>query len=292
MGAPSDPQRPWPPTKFLDFEDTIGTNMGPAKVLTDAGRAFVKPMAEDVNPHALAMELVCTRLAAWFGLPVLDTDILTLGGSDTFERRFRDPDTQPRSPARPGPALATRAVEATRWDGTPEALAALENPGDIALLVIFDTLVRNDDRYPPLNNEGHVMSSWKPNRGNVLLVRDPPDARKMRIVAMDFGRAVIGEGELSSRGLGINQTNEEWVYGLYPEFRGFVTPDVVDTAIERLNRLDRETVGGLVAQIPREWDVGPEAREALVDHLCRRARYLADTIKARLVQLCEGMPGW
>ena len=131
MNVRGAPQRPWPPTKYLEYEATIGTNMGPGKVWTDSGWAYVKPLADDVNPHALAMELICTRLAAWFGLPVLDTCVLVLDPSDTFPRKPPNDPAQPTPMCDPGPALCTRAVEAFRWDGTAEGLASVANTDDI-----------------------------------------------------------------------------------------------------------------------------------------------------------------
>lgn len=290
-----DPQRPWPPTKYLDFEETISTNMGPARVWTDAGAAFLKPMASDVNSHALAMELICTRLAEWFGLRVFDACVLYLGPSDTFPRKSpKDPDARAEL-CSPGPAFCTRGVTASRWDGSSDSLATIANPGDIARLVVFDTLIRNDDRFPPIDSNGVRLSRWSPNLGNVLLVRDPPRARQLVLVAMDFGRALIGEGRVPLKGFGISKDQDEGIYGLYPEFCPYLTPQLVDEAIVLLKRLDRGTLTDIVAEVPDEWELEPGARTAVVEHLYRRARYLADTIKARLAPLCypQGLlPGY
>lgn len=287
MDARGTPPQPWPPTKYHGYEDTIETNMAPAKVWTDAGPAYLKPMAADVNPHALAVELICTRLAAWFGLSVLDTCILTLGPSDTFPRKKPKSPGTPPADCLPGPALCTRSVVASRWDGTAKSLSQIANTADITRLIVFDTWVRNDDRYPPRDAAGAVQSQWRPNLGNVLLVRDPPTARQSKLVAMDFGRAIIGEGEIPTRDFGIAKDKDEWVYGLYPEFREHVTQPLVVAAGARLNELEIAVIEAFADEIPPEWGVGSAARAALVGHLYRRARYLADTIQARLVPLCD-----
>ncbi len=285
-GDPST-DRPWPPGRYLDYEgDVPGTNMGPAIVMTDAGRAYVKPLAPDMNPHSLAVELVCTRLAAWFGLPVLDHCILRLGHSDTFPRPAG-------GMSQPGPAFCTRAVAATRWDGTPQSLAKIANPDDITRLVIFDTWIRNEDRYPPIDAAEATQSARKPNLGNVLLVREPPRAKRLRLVAMDFGHALVSGRELPNRTFGIDADKCEWVYGLFPEFRRHVMAHLVDASVARLKQL-RESEIAAAAGIPSEWNVPAAARTAMCDHLYLRARYLVDTIKARLQPLCfpQGMlPG-
>lgn len=279
--------RPWPPTCYLDYEGVVrGTSMGPAIVMTDAGRAYLKPLAPDVNPHSLAIEYVCTRLAAWFGLPVLDHCILRLGPSDTISRPSG-------GTSQPGPAFCTRAVEATRWDGTAESLAKVANRDDITRLVIFDTWIRNEDRYPPIDAAGAMQSQRGPNLGNVLLVRERPRAKRLRLVAMDFGHALVGGRELPTRPLGIDAERCEWVYGLFPEFRRYVTAHLVDAAVERLKQLGESDVNDAAA-IPPEWNVPAAARTAMCDHLYLRARYLVDTIRARLQPLCfpQGMlPG-
>jgi hypothetical protein len=278
MGDPSTFQ-PWPPTRFLDYEGAVsGTNMGPAIVMTDAGRAYLKPLAPDVNPHSLAIEYVCTRLAAWFGLPVLDYSILSMGASDTVPRPGG-------AVSQPGPAFCTRGVNATTWDGTAKSLGKVVNKEDITRLVIFDTWIRNEDRYPPIDATGAVRSQRGPNLGNVLLVREHPREKRLKIVAMDFGHALVGGRELPNRAFGIEADKCDWVYGLFPEFRRHVTAQLVDAAVTRLSQLC-ETDVAAAAQIPAEWSVSAAARTAMCEHLYLRARYLVDTIRVRLQPLC------
>jgi hypothetical protein len=261
--------------------------MGPARIMTDAGRAYLKPMAPDVSPHNLAVEWVCTKLAAWFGLPVLDHCILTLRPSDTFPRPNG-------GNSLPGPAFCTRAVKATRWDGSAQTLAKITNENDVARLVILDTWVRNEDRYPPINGEGQLQSQRTPNLGNVLLVRDPPKAKGLRLVAMDFGHELVGGRELTPKAFGVEADKDEWVYGLFPPFRSYVTPALVDASVEHLKLLRSDEVEKLAADIPAAWDVSRSARTAMCEHLYRPAGYLVDTIKDRRQPLCyaQGMlPG-
>lgn len=295
MNSPQQSQREWPPTKYLAYEDSVGTNMSPAIVQTDAGRAYVKPMADDINPHGLAIELICTRLAEWFGLRVLDTCVLVLGKADTFPRIRPTSLGGPAKLSLPGPCVCTRSVVATRWDGSEGQLAKILNIEDIAPLVVFDTWVRNDDRFPPVNTRGELQSSWSRNLGNVLLVRDPPKARKLVLYAIDFGRAVIGERSVPSHGFGIEQDKSENIYGLFPEFRKYVTPERVEKAVRRLRSLDRTTIEEVIQEVPPEWELSGSARTSLLDHLYRRASFLADTIQTRLAPLCypQGrMLGW
>ncbi|MFN0137854.1 MAG: HipA family kinase [Phycisphaerae bacterium] len=256
----------------------LGTNMAPAIVFTDAGRAYIKPLAPDVNPHNLAVEWVCTRLAKWFSLPVLDHSVLALPASVALKRP-----SGVFSIA--GPAFCTRAVDAMHWNGSAQTLSTIANPDDIARLVIFDTWIRNEDRYPAIDQSGRAQSHRRPNLGNVLLVRDPTRARQLQLVAMDFGHAIVAGRELPNRSLGIDAERCELLYGLFPEFRRYVTAHLVEDAVAHLKQLSEAIVND-AARFPPEWNVSEAARTAMCEHLYRRALYLVDTISARLQPLC------
>lgn len=272
-------ERPWPPTKFLRFESLVASNAAPAIVWTDAGRAYIKPLGGNTNPHSLAIELVCTKLAAWFGLPVLEHCVLDL---DTAVQVPRPGGTF----AAPGPCFCTRAVDAVTWDRSAAALQELANSDDIGRLVIFDTWVRNEDRFPPRSSSGRRLSARRSNLGNVLLAREGPGKDKLLLVAMDFGEAITRGREISKNLLGIDATKCEAVYGLFPEFQPHVTPLVVHACLERFKQLFRDHLATVVATIPPAWGVNAGQQTLLCQHLYSRAMYLVESLTARLAPLC------
>jgi hypothetical protein len=71
----------WRPTTFVRFQQALGTSMGTARVVTDTGPAYIKPMGNPEGPHSLACEWVGTRLAQWFGLPTSEFVITWLDAS-------------------------------------------------------------------------------------------------------------------------------------------------------------------------------------------------------------------
>jgi hypothetical protein len=246
--------------------------------MTDAGEGYIKVMGNPEGEHALACELVGTLLARWFGLPTLEHHILRLEEADVFPLGNR-------GKAKAGPAFITRAIRANPWGGKARALRRLENPEDIARLVIVDTWLLNPDRYPriPPPSSG---AARKPNRNNVLLTHEGVEGRRLRLVAIDFSHAFTSGRELTRRLSEIQYVQDEGIYGLFCEFRPYVREEIVVAAARRLREVSERDAAETVAAIPTEWDVSAEARAALAELICRRARWLADRITDRLSPLC------
>jgi hypothetical protein len=77
MDPPTDPV--WQPKELLRIERVYKTSMRVVLAVTDAGKAYIKPLGGSKSgPHGLACEWVGTRLATWFGLPTLECAMLDL----------------------------------------------------------------------------------------------------------------------------------------------------------------------------------------------------------------------
>jgi hypothetical protein len=148
---------PWRPTTFLRFEQPLDTSMGTARIVTDAGPAYIKALGNRQGPHPLACEWVGTNLARWFGLPTFEFALLRIDASVDEIPFLRG------GIAASGPAFVTRAASGHTWGGSAEELASLVNPEALAHLVVFDTWTRNCDRYPA------DLTTRKPNYDNVFL---------------------------------------------------------------------------------------------------------------------------
>lgn len=127
----SQPQK-WTPTTFLRFEEPLDTSMGTARIVTDAGPAYIKALGNRQGPHPLACELVATQLARWFGLPTFDFDLIRIDAA-VDEIPFLQ-----GGQAASGTAFVTRAVAGHAWGGSPEELEHLINPEALSRLVVFD----------------------------------------------------------------------------------------------------------------------------------------------------------
>jgi hypothetical protein len=172
----------WKPTQLLEVAGSVDTSTGATEVMTDAGRAFIKPMGNRQGPHVLATDWVGTHLARWFGLSTFDIAILPLTDDDTFPL--------PRGHfAEAGPAFATRAMKGEPWGNSGLQLNVLVNPEDISRLVVFDTWTLNCDRHH------HDLTARKPNPDNVYLSSEDVEPGKRKLIAMDHGLCFIRSGE-------------------------------------------------------------------------------------------------
>lgn len=253
----------WQPTCITQFIEARKSSTMVVIVETDAGRGFLKAMGNPEGEHALACDWVGTQLAAWFGLPTLDQAIVDFDGVPEL-RLFNG------LVAGAGPALVTRAVKGDGWSGEPRQLASLRNPDDISRLVVFDTWIRNRDRY----------SAGRQNRDNVFL---RAESKQLELLAIDHTHCFgTSSGALTERVAHIGNCKDDAVYGLFPEFKKCLKKGVVSQAAERLATIDENAVKRIVGGIPGEWRVPENAKSALVGFVVQRAAYVAATIYERL----------
>ena len=264
----------WQPTSLLQFGASVRSSTCATEVETDAGRAFIKVMGNQEGPHVLATDLVGTHLARWFGLSTFDTAILRLDASDVF-------DLADGSTAEPGPAFATRAVAGDAWGGQADVLHGLDNPEDLTRMVVFDTWTRNCDRQDGKPN------GRRPNYGNVFLMTERQPAGRPRLIAMDHGLCFIRSGaSLTTSLANIDAVQDDFIYGLFPQFRGNLRQHVVAQCVDRLGEMDLATAAAMIDTVPREWLDSKDVRAAWAELVYRRAGYLVDTIASRLNGVC------
>jgi hypothetical protein len=257
---------PWHPTRFVRLAGRpLASSTGAAKVKTNATFGYLKAMGNGEGPHALACEWVGSSLAKWFGLSVPEFAIVRLTAKDRYSlpggRRTE-----------PGPAFVSRFVPGDTWGGSLEELQCLENPRDLTRLVVFDTWVRNCDRHPP------AAANRKPNERNVYLGATK-NADLVRLYAIDHTHCFDGRPELTPKLADLDIVRDDDVYGLFPAFRAFIDSDELAWCKGFLQAVESKEVRSIVDGIPIEWEVSPEARNALIELICRRAAYLADKIQ-------------
>ncbi len=264
---------PWLPTTFLRFEEGLDTSMGTARIVTDAGPAYIKALGNRQGPHPLACEWVATQLAEWFGLPTFEFALLNVDSTVDEIPFLRGGN------AESGTAFVTRAMPGHTWGGTTEELANLANPEAVSRLVIFDTWTRNCDRHPA------DLTQRNPNYDNVFLA-DPGenDNGKPKLVAMDHTHCFTCGRDLDGRIANLASVNDDRLYGLFPGFLPHVRLEYLEAGIDRLRQLEEQFVAGIVAAIPGDWDVNVRARPALVELIWRRAAFVADNLLARIAE--------
>lgn len=268
-------ESPWQPTTFLRFEEALDTSMGTARIVTDAGPAYIKPMGNRQGPHQLACELVATKLAAWYGLPTYDFALMVV------ETEFDEIPFHRGGFAASGPAFISRAAAGHTWGGDADELKQLTNPGDVGRLVVLDNWVSNCDRHPP------DLTTRNPNYDNVFLEDVAgEDTGKSRLIAMDHTHCFTCGRDLDERVAHISRVKDDRLYGIFPGFVPHVRQEDVEAGIDRLANLENKVVEEVVASIPDEWQVCKRGKSALVSFIQQRASYLAETVLERIARQC------
>jgi len=250
---------PWTPTEILSHHRSHASSTGPIFVETDAGDAVVKALGNPEGPHALACEWVGTSLAQVLGLRTFDFHILPV------EESLPLPLGKGGGFARTGPAFATRREVGWSWGGEDSSLRNVQNRDDISRLIVFDTLVRNRDRW---------LAGRNPNYDNVFLSSERTTGEAVEIVAMDHTHCLTDHSELSPAALR-RVADDACVFGAFPAFLPYWSEAATRELQERLDRLGREEVESIVGGIPREWEVEPATKHVLLEFLLARALAVA-----------------
>jgi hypothetical protein len=251
----------WKPKTVRRFIKNFPTATEVVLVETDQGTGYLKALGNRSGPHALSCEWIGTNLATLLGLQTLEYSIIEIASNDEIPLASG-------MLALPGPAFITRAEKGISWGGKEGELDKLANPKDIGRLVLFDTWVVNCDRYPP------DLTARKPNRDNVFLSRMGAPRGRLLIKAIDHTHCITCGREISVHLADIESVRDERIYGLFPEFGRFLERREVMRAVSDLRTITRSDIQAIVDTIPSEWQVNAPSRNALVNFLADRARFL------------------
>jgi hypothetical protein len=249
----------WQPTEFRRFEASFPTSTSPSRIVTDAGRAYLKGIGNPEGPHALASEWLAGNLAKWLGLRTFDFAIMQVRNGDEIEMKNG-------RLVQPGPAFVTRAEHGNSWGGSAEELQHLINPQDISCLIVFDTWVRNRDRFVP-GNRCHY--------DNVFLSSEHTQGVARELVAMDHTHVFSNNNELTGRLHQMALTQDATIYGAFPEFHTFWSEERTVEVLHQLGTCSEAQVVPFIDQLPNEWQVDGAARVALKNFVIDRAHWLA-----------------
>lgn len=263
----SDPA--WEPKRFRRQVETIKSSSLTAVIETDAGRVFLKAINNPQGVHVLACEWIGTKLAHRFGLKTFDIAILELAEDDEIP-------LDDKTNAAPGPAFVTRAEDGHPMGGVA-SLRHIENLEDIAKLIVFDTWVRNCDRYAPgMGKDGNPRM----NPDNLFLSADGASAGKLILKAIDHGHIFTCGKPLTPKLAHIETIKDDRLYGCFPFFRDIVTVKQIYECATELKEKRSGLCGGLLNDLPGAWEVSSETKQAIDRLLLERAVFLADNIEA------------
>lgn len=256
----------WQPTLVNRVIDTLATATRVAKVKTDAGNAFLKGMGNPAGNQSLAMELVGAELATQLGLFVPDFAILEL---TDIEVPMLD-----RGRMSFGPAFVSREVKCITSDGSPHLVARLRDPDELALLVMFDTWIRNLDRCPPPD-----YYDPKPRFDNLCYT---PDDRKLKLMVIDHSHCFV-EGELELEIGSAEFVDDSRVYGCFPEFEEYINEQRLRRAADKIVSIDVAAITEIMNSIPLAWGPTQSVRKVWVDQIAARQQRIPDVVIGQLV---------
>lgn len=258
--------RHWQPAVITRVIEPILSSTCVVRVVTDAGTAFVKGMGNPQGNESLALELVGTELAALIGLKVPPFAIVHVADLpiEMINGRIMQP----------GPAFASKALRGAPSDATGIFLRKLANPQDVALLVAFDTWVRNVDRCPPPD-----YLDPTPKWDNLFFT---PFKRRFEMVVFDHTHCFVEE-DLDAGLAGPGFVEDQRIYGAFPEFLPMLDERSLRQACHQITRVDAETVMAIIASVPLGWGPTNGIRTRWAELLIERAKRVEDYLFAGLV---------
>lgn len=107
---------------------------------------------------------------------------------------------------------------------------------------------------------------------------------------MDFSHCMHISQSINRTLKQIDSVKNEDIYGLFPDFRGFIDAESIALFKDKLKNLDEDCVNTILASVPSEWNFNQTTKEIIHDFLVGRAYFLYDNIERLLAfELNGGM---
>lgn len=246
--------RNWQPSCIERVVEPIQSSTCVVRVVTDAGTGFLKGMGNPQGNESLASELVGSEIAALLGLKVPPFAIVEVTGIEV-------PLFNGQRMAF-GPGFISKAVQGSPSDSAGTFLRNLSNPEHIALLVAFDTWLRNLDRCPPAD-----YFDPTPRWDNLFFA---PVKRRFEMMVFDHTHCFV-EGELEEGLTGPYFVDDARVYGNFPEFASYLTEASLRTAIDQIARVDADAIMEIIGSVPAQWGPSNAVRRRWGEQIFNRA---------------------
>jgi len=226
--------------------------------MTDKGAALVKYMGNRAGLDSLVSELLAGELASKLELQTPDFAIVDIPSIETGD---------PFVTVQPGPAFFSRWEQAQSLAPNSRLLASLRRPADVSRLVVFDTWIRNKDRFADDPN-GTLL-----NYDNILF---KADIRKTQLLVIDHSHA-FAETSLEAE-MDDDWANERVVYGLFNEFQPMLKRRDVKSAIDMVSALDVEELRTICQSPPAQWGITTGAADRMAELLSERAKLMSEWV--------------
>ncbi len=238
------------------------SSTNPIEVMTDHGICFIKCAQSPMGKDPLVNEYVASEIGCWLGLKIPPFSILTNSPLKlTLKKNAADIS---------GPYFCSKKVDASTFDGSDLYLNRLKCQQDIAMLVLFDTWLRNWDRYfESEQNLDNLLFGWR--------AKSP----KLDLIPIDHSECLRSPGapcwDMEE------EICDEAVYGNFPAFEPYLSISSVRAAVSKLRSLDPGHVSEIVAAIPGAWLDSSSERDQIHNFLVKRAQYVVDTFEDHIL---------
>ena len=250
----------WAPNKILRVSEVLKTSTRPLRVETDQGPALLKYVGNPQGEDALCSELISAELLKRLSIDSPEHSVLFI---DSFER------SDLGVKVRAGHAFLTKwEKSAITFSGSQELLQRLSNPEAITQLLVFDTWIRNTDRFVT------GPSSREENLDNLLFV---PAGRKVKMLVIDHSHAFTET--TFEDGFHENWWQVQGLCGTLPNFAAFIKDDVLHSTLDMLSAFSRDELEDVVGRVPLDWGLSAVSRDRVVTGLMERA-----------LGMCEWLP--
>lgn len=254
----------WRPKKLIRIVKVLNTSTKPALVDTDQGLGLLKYLGNPQGTDALIAEKLAADLAQNLLIPAPCHSLITVDQYDLTEYGTQ---------IDPGSAFISKWMNpATTFSPESAMLGQLRETGFVSRLVVFDTWIKNTDRFSP------APGSSEPNYDNLLFV---PDKQKVNALVIDHTHAFVEttfEDEITLE----DWWSDETVLGIFPNLATLLDQSKVLKEIEAVNDFCANGLKEVIECIPRDWHLSQAARSALNENLTKRAEHLASWLPTEL----------
>lgn len=255
----------WKPTQMLRVAEVLRTSTKPLRIETDAGHALAKYCGNPQGRDALASEFVAAELMLIVGIEAPPHAVMKL---QLFQMLDYGVDVEE------GPAFLTRwEPTAMTFSGSSDVLHQISNPELITEILVFDTWIKNTDRFVTLSGGGSE------NLDNLLFV---PHGAKLKMMAIDHSHAFTET--TFDDGFSAEWWDDQEISGTLPNFEEFVTEESLYQVLDSIKSVSAEQLENIVDRLPVQWGFTDNISQNLIDGLISRADAMSEWLPRELLK--------
>jgi hypothetical protein len=261
----------FPRYEVLSFEREVGNGVtNPLFMRCSNDLYVVKTLGNKDGPKVLINEFVCYKLAKLLDLPIPDAALVHINKEII--------DSSPKLielGVRPGWHFGSQVIKKATTSIQPPMLKLIQNTEDIPSIILFDQIIYNEDR---TLNKGNLLLDLKEKK---LLIIDHSHVFKIGAIWDKTQLELINQDGLCL----VKDFHGHNYKVLLKYVNGFNPFNKIMQRIETISKVDLEWC---FYEIPEEWNLSNDDRNALMDFLW----YRISNVTIFLSLLKDQCPDW